>query len=92
MSGLIWDETVCKKLSVADICRHRQEKITAVLHVLEFIMRSPIFVYYQVVYGLLYFREKHPSLICFFTYIHYSKTCHKGPLKNRQNKGLNDKW
>ena len=22
----------------------------------------------------------------------YSKTCVKGPLKNRQNKDLNDKW
>ena len=22
----------------------------------------------------------------------YSKTCLKRPLKNRQNKGLNDKW
>ena len=22
----------------------------------------------------------------------YSKTCVKWPLKNRQNKGLNDKW
>ena len=24
--------------------------------------------------------------------LYYSKTCLKGPLINRQNKGLNDKW
>ena len=32
----------------------------------------------------LIFRHPEPSL--------YSKTCVKWPLKNRQNKGLNDKW
>ena len=28
----------------------------------------------------------------FFRFFFYTKTCIKGPLKNRQNKDLNDRW
>ena len=41
-------------------------------------------------------RPAHPksliSVILFLDSVYNSKTCHKQPLTNRQNKGLKDKW
>ena len=33
-----------------------------------------------------------PIVTAIWHNLYYSKTCIKRPLKNRQNKGLNDKW
>ena len=41
-------------------------------------------------FGVSAYQDKMYSVSC-LTYV-YSKTCVKGPLKNRQNKDLNDKW
>ena len=39
-----------------------------------------------------YFRISTEPTINILAEICYSKTCVKQPLKNRQNKGLNDNW